>query len=244
MGILPTETNKPATGVPAMFKLIVEGKSKVGKTTFAASFPDAVILECEPGGAAHARCAVLDLTVGKDPLKGLRMAIKELETDTRYKTVILDTVDAVADLVSKEICAEMGIQTIADAPKNARHGVQWEKYANGITGLVGALIALPKSVIVLGHTKPARFDEKGALKSEEGLDIYGKAARILYARVDNIGHLSIINDGGETKTMLSFKAGMDSTRGSRHPMLRDREVILPKDNGYAVFANLFTEVKK
>jgi len=244
MSILPTENNKPATGVPAVFKMIVEGKSKVGKTTFAASFPDAVVIECEPGGAAFVKCPVLDISKGKEPLKGLRMAIVELQSDTRFKTVILDTIDAVADLVSKEICAELGIATIADAPKSARHGVQWEKYANEITGIVGALIALPKSVIVLGHTKPASYDEKGVLKAAEGLDIYGKAARILYARVDNIGHMSVVNVGGVTNTMLSFKGGMDSTRGSRHPQLRDQEILLPRDNGYAAFANLFTEVKK
>jgi hypothetical protein len=116
-------------------------------------------------------------------------------------------------------------------------------YANEVTGIVGALLALPKSVIVLGHTKPASYDEKGVMKAAEGLDIYGKAARILYARVDNIGHMSIVNDGGVTRTMLSFKGGMDCTRGSRHPMLRDREIILPAVNGYAAFESLFTEVK-
>jgi len=246
MGILPTVANKPKMGIPEHFKMIIEGPSKVGKTTFAASFPGAVMIECEPGGAAFVKCPVLDLTKGKDPLKGLRMAIEALQTDTQYKTVILDTIDAAADLVSKDICARLGIETIADAPAKQRHGVQWEKYKNEVTGLVGALIALPKSIIVLGHTKPATYDGEGdkrIMRNPEGLDIYGSAARILYARVDNIGHLKVMNEGGVMKRVLSFKAGIDCTRGSRHPMLCDKEIILPAANGYSVFEQLFQEAK-
>lgn len=243
MGVLPEKSNIPLTGLPKEIKLVLEGKSKVGKTTFASSFPEALIIECERGGAAHVGCHVLDLTKGADPLKGLRMAIEELRTDKRFKTVILDTVDALADLVSKEICAKYGIGSIAEAPKKARKGVQWEEYGTGITGMIGALVALPKNVVVLGHTKPATYDEDGKVKSEEGLDIYGKAARIVYARIDNIGHMYVVNEGGVTKTVLSFRAGLDSTRGSRHPALRDREIVIPRDNGYAVFEKLFTEEK-
>ena len=244
--VIPAGVNIPKTGLPEFFKMIVEGPSKVGKTTFAASFPDAVILECEPGGAAQVKCTVVDLARGKDPLKGFRMAVDELKTDTRFKTVILDTIDAAADLVSKDICARLGIETIADAPKNQRHGVQWEKYKNEVTGLVGALIALPKNVIVLGHTKPATYDGEGdkrVMRNPEGLDIYGSAARILYARVDNIGHLKIVNEGGVLKRVLSFKGGLDCTRGSRHPALSDKEIILPAIGGYSVFESLFTEAK-
>lgn len=240
--ILPKERSKPTIGLPRYFKMIVEGPSKVGKTTFAASFPDAIIIECEPGGAAHVSCHVLDVTKGKDALKGIRMAITELATDTRFKTVVLDSIDGTADLISKEICRDLGIETIADSPAKARHGVQWEKYANNVTGLVGALIALPKNIVVLGHTKPATYDGEGdkrVMRNPEGLDIYGKAARILYARVDNIGHLKVINIGGKMERVLSFKAGIDCTRGSRHPALCDKELILPAVGGYSVFEAAF-----
>lgn len=243
MGILPGKKNVPISGLPKNFKAIIEGKSKVGKTKFSASFPNALIIECEPGGAAHVDCHVLDLTKGKKPLDGLRMAIEELREDTTFLTVVLDTIDAVAEMVSKEICAEMKIASISEPPKDRRLGIQWEKYAMTVTGIVSAIIALPKNVIVLGHTKPASYDDEGVLRSPEGLDIYGKAARILYARVDNIGHMSIFNDGGELKHMLSFRGGMDCTRGSRHPALHEKEIIVPKENGYAVFEKLFTEAK-
>lgn len=244
MGLLPEKPNIPVTGLPKHIKLVLEGKSKVGKTTFAASFPDALMIECEIGGAAHVGCHVLDLTKGKVPLNGLRQAIEELRNDTRFKTIILDTIDATADLVSQEICAKYSIPSIAEAPAKKRKGVQWEEYKMGITGIVGAFIALPKNVVVIGHTKPATYDDAGKLKTEEGLDIYGKAAREVYARIDNIGHMYVVNEGGVTKTVLSFRAGLDSTRGSRHPALRDREIVLPRDNGYAAFEKLFTpEVK-
>jgi hypothetical protein len=243
MGVIPEKANVPASGVPANIKLVLEGKSKVGKTTFAASFPDALMIECEPGGAAHVGCHVFDISVGKDPLKGLTLAIEELRTDTKFRTVILDTVDAVAELTAAAICRELEIGSIQDAPKKKRDGIQWDMYSTRIVGYVGAILALPKNVVILGHTKPATYDKDGVLKKEEGLDIYGKAARILYARVDNIGHLYSVNEGGVTKTMLSFRGGMDCTRGSRHPLLRDKEIIVPQVNGYSAFESLFKEKK-
>jgi hypothetical protein len=248
VSVLPTKAHVPIVGMPPYFKMIIEGPSKVGKTTFAASFPDAVMIECEPGGANHVACSgMLDVSKGKNPLEGIRRAIEELKSDTRFKTVILDTIDAAADLVSKDVCKKLGIETIADSPKKERHGVQWEKYANEVTGLVGALIALPKNVIVLGHTKPATYEGEGdkrVMRNPEGLDIYGKAARILYARVDNIGHLKVINEGGQLKRVLSFRGGLDCTRGSRHPMLSDKEIILPAIGGYSVFERVFTPEAK
>lgn len=243
--ILPSEPNVPLKGIPPFFKMIIEGPSKVGKTTFAASFPDALLIECEPGGAAHAGCRVFDVSKGKDPLKGIEMALEQLPNDP-CKTVVLDTIDAVAMLKAADICKRLGIATIADSPKKERHGVQWEMYANEVTGLIGAFLALQKNVVVLGHTKPATYDGEGdkrVMRNPEGLDIYGKAARILYARVDNIGHLKIENRGGELKRILSFKGGLDCTRGSRHPALSDKEIILPQVGGYSVFEALFKEAK-
>jgi len=239
--VLPIKPNEPLKGLPPFFKMIVEGPSKVGKTTFAASFPDAMLIECEPGGAAHAACRVFDVSKGKDPLVGINMALAELPNDP-CKTVILDTIDAVATLKAQDICRRLKIETIADAPKGQRHGVQWEMYANEVTGLIGAFLALNKNVIVLGHTKPATYEGEGdkrVMRNPEGLDIYGKAARILYARVDNIGHLKIENRGGKLERILSFRGGMDCTRGSRHPALSDKELILPANGGYAEFVKLF-----
>jgi len=239
MGILPMTLHKPETGMPENIKLIIEGKSKVGKTTFAASWPDVVLIECERGGADYVGCPVVDLTKGRDPLRGLQMAIDELSSDTRFKTVALDTIDAVAEFCARRICAEMGIKTISDAPKGARRGVQWTRYQNEITGIVAALIDLPKNIVILGHTKPATYDEAGKIKSEEGLDIYGKAARILYANIDNVGHMYAERQGASSVTMLSFTADVDCTRGCRHPALRDKEIVISRENGYQAFAALF-----
>jgi len=244
MGLLPTEKNVPVEGMPKHFKLVVAGKSKSGKTIFAASFPDVLLIECEKGGAAHTNCHVFDVTKGQNPLKGLRMGIVELASDTRFKTIAVDTVDAIAEMVAAEVCRKYNIPNIFEGPAKKRKGVQWEEYTSGVTGIIGAIVALQKNVIVLGHNKPATRDEDGNIVTEEGLDIYGKASRVLYSRIDNIAHMTVVNDGGVTKTMMSFKGGIDCTRGSRHPALRDKEILVPKVNGYAAFEKLFhTEAK-
>jgi len=242
--VLPTENNVPITGIPKEIKLLLEGPGKVGITTFGASFPKAILLEMERGGADFVgSCPVLHLWKGLDPIKGIRMAMEDLRTDTRFNTVVLDTIDEFADITARVICEKLGIMGINEPPKNKRDGVQWDMYSNEVTGILAALIALPKNVVILEHTKPATYDRDGKLKKMESLDIYGRASRVAYTRIDNIGRMRLENVGGTTQTVLSFRATMESIRGSRHPMLRDKEIVIPRDNGYAAFEQLFKEAK-
>ena len=93
---LPTELTKRMTRF-GDFSLWLYGERKIGKTTLASLFPDAFFLFTEPGGK--------DLELMSRPVtnwKTFTGYVKLLEKDTRFKTVIVDTVDLVGVFVAPD----------------------------------------------------------------------------------------------------------------------------------------------
>lgn len=87
------------------------GTNGVGKTTWAASFPKALVLDIE-GGSNHLSVA----RVPADKLQSLdsvKAALKELiETNHQFQSVVIDSVEALELLISDSVCAEGNVKSI------------------------------------------------------------------------------------------------------------------------------------
>lgn len=234
---LPTEDFVPEIGgIPKDFSMIVFGPPKVGKTTFGASWPKSLLLECESGGAKYVKSRKMDLS----SLGELRKVWNLLKTDTAYENVVLDSLDRVAQWIEDEICAEMGLKNIMDAKKGERHGAQWGEYVQRVLMFLEGWKSLGKRLILLAHTKKAETDGQGLVISPKTINLYGQTASRVMAIVENIGHLyAVEGEGGNIQRILSFRAGTHVEAGSRHPLLTDRQIVLPRDGGYQAFAALF-----
>lgn len=239
---LPDEDFIPEIGgIPQDLTMIVFGPPKIGKTTFGASWPKSLLLECEPGGAKYVKCRKLDIT----NLAQLRDAWNLLKGDTTYETVVLDSLDRVAQWIEDEICQELGLTTIMEAKKGERHGAQWGLYVQRVLTLLEGWKMLGKRVIFLAHTRKAETDGQGIVISPKTINLYGQAAGRVIAIVENIGHMyAEETPEGNITRILSFRAGIHVESGSRHPMLTDKRVILSKDNPYGDFAAMFTQENK
>ena len=235
--VLPTEDHNPEIGgIPKDLSLIVFGPPKCGKTTFGASFPNSITLECESGGAKYIKCRKLDI----GSLAELRQAWNLLKDNAEYETIVLDSLDRVAQWIEEEICQEMGLKNIMDAKKGERHGAQWGEYVQRVLTLLEGWKSLGKRVIFLAHTKKAETDGNGLVISPKTINLYGQTASRVMSIVENIGHLyATENEKGEIVRTLSFRAGTHVEAGSRHPMLTDKKIDLPKEGSYDAFAALF-----
>lgn len=238
---LPTEFHKPDTlGIPKDFTMIVFGPPKVGKTTFGASWPNSLLVECEPRGADYVECRKVDI----NSLSDLREVYMVLKNDNVFETVVIDSLDRVAYWIEEAICAELGIPTIFDAKKGERHGAQWGLYSQKVLTFLESWKALGKRVIFLAHTKKAESDGNGTIINPKTINLYGSAAGRVMALVENIGHLYAQEDAqGSVVRYLSFKAGSSVEAGSRHPALRDKVITLPLVNPYGAFEALFDKPK-
>lgn len=227
-------------GLPEKFSMLVFGPPKVGKTTFASEWPKAIILECEPGGADLVKCRKLDITC----LPEFRAAYKLLVNDSTFETVVVDSLDRLGSWVEDEICAEMGLSNIMDSKKGERHGSQWGEYKARMLQAVSAMEKLNKKIIFLAHTKKNETDGNGLVINPKTINLYGATAIATMALIQNIGHMFAKEvEGGKTKRYLSFAPGMNVECGSRHPVLSDRILEIPKGKGYEVFSACFVPEK-
>lgn len=145
-------------------KFIVMGDPMTGKTTLASKAPRPLFISTD-GNAAKAG---LD-AVEADSLITVRDAIEYFKTADEYDTLVVDTVEGIADLFersviagyNKEIGAEpgKGVQALTDVP----YGKLTGQFNRRIGMFAETLWSLPKNVVVLTYTKRQLDEASGSL---------------------------------------------------------------------------------
>lgn len=97
---------------------------KIGKTTFGSKMPKPLLLAAEKGYSAIPGIIAQDITSWGD----LRQVVRELkkpEVKERFSSLIVDTIDIMADLCQKYVCNQLGIENIGDGGWTTNG---WSKY--------------------------------------------------------------------------------------------------------------------
>ena len=92
-------------------KIVIYGTPGVGKTTFASTFPNPIILRTEDGAAA------LDIPTFPEivrTLQGFDKALTALKGNHSFKTLIIDSLDWLEPIAWKYVCAEGQKDNIED----------------------------------------------------------------------------------------------------------------------------------
>lgn len=142
MGILPTAKTPPSTNINE-YTYLIYGEPKVGKTTLASQFPNALFLATEAGHKF--------LEVYKIDIKGFeqfKLACRELiTTEHKFKTVIIDTADNLYQMASKSVCKRMGIEHESDAD----FGKAYSRIKEEIMNVIRALTQHGLGVVFISH---------------------------------------------------------------------------------------------
>lgn len=147
---------KPA----APSKFIVMGDPMTGKTTLAAKAPKPLFISTD-GNAAKAG---LD-AVAATSLQIVRDTIKYFTDAKEYETLVIDTVEGIADLFEKTVIdtfqQETGqkITSLNDVP----YGKLTGQFNRRIAAFAETLWSLPKNVLVLTYTKRQIDDVSGSI---------------------------------------------------------------------------------
>lgn len=154
-------------GTPAApSKFIVMGEPMSGKTTLAAKAPKPLFISFD-GNAAKAGLAAIDV----ESLSDVREAIEFFNSSKDYETLVIDTVEGLADKFEESIIAnynkenDVKITSLADVGFGKLTGVFNKRIANFSETLWG----LPKNVIVLTYTKRKVDDLDGNIKLDSEL---------------------------------------------------------------------------
>lgn len=177
---LPDEISTPITTLGEAVVLI-HGEPKIGKTSLAAMFPDALFLMFEPGG------------------KGLRIYMRELATwaefkgyvdllyqqPGRFRTVVVDIVDLAYDRCSVAVCKQQGV----DHPSEGDYGAVWQAVEQEFGRVMNRLIASGRGVIFISHTDVREFQSRSGEKYNKLVPSMKKQARTYMTGVaDLIGY--------------------------------------------------------
>lgn len=158
MADIATLIKKAAPVAPSKF--VVMGDPFTGKTTLAAKAPKPLFISMD-GNAAKAG---LDAVEPKN-LQEIRDTIDYFVNSKEYETLVIDTIEGVADLFEKSVIdawnQESGqmVSALTDVP----YGKLTGQFNKRIAAFAETLCSLPKNVIVLTYTKRQIDDVSGSI---------------------------------------------------------------------------------
>jgi hypothetical protein len=134
---------------PRLFIYAVEG---IGKTTFAANAPSPIFIQTEDGlGSLDAARFPMVETIDD-----VRQAIGSLyESEHEFETVVLDSVDWLEQIISREIEAKHDAKELAYGKGALKQAEVWQELLGGFNALRNDK---GMSVILIGHSQIKRFD--------------------------------------------------------------------------------------
>lgn len=142
-------------------KFIVMGDPMSGKTTLAAKAPKPLFISTD-GNAAKAGLDAVDAT----DLATVREAIDFFNNSKEYETLVIDTVEGIADLFEQTVLAAWNKENPnmqASALTDVAYGKLTGQFNKRIAAFAETLWSLPKNVLVLTYTKRQVDDVSGAI---------------------------------------------------------------------------------
>lgn len=135
-------------------KFLVIGEPFSGKTTLAAKSPKPIFISTD-GNAARAGLTAINVNNVQDVREALKLAIEHKE----FRTIVIDTIEGVVDLMTKQVIAEFNnagaridgkpIQSLSDVPYGRATGALNAR----VQALANSLASIDKNVVILSYTK-------------------------------------------------------------------------------------------
>lgn len=147
---LPTEKSKPKENLDE-YKLFLYGEKKIGKTSLAARFPNALHLFFEPGGSG---LSTYSYDVGSWPEFVAIIDLLYLEAGSMYSNVIVDTAGVAYDMCFKYVCEKELMEHPSDRND---FGKSWNLIKDEYSGQIDRLFKCGKGVVILAHAEEAEF---------------------------------------------------------------------------------------
>ena len=184
----------------------VYGIPKVGKTTFGAQFPGALILAFERGYNALPGVIAQDITTWGEFKQVLR-ELKKPEVQAVYKSIIIDTVDIAASLCEKYICSQLGMENIGDGGWSTNG---WSKYKKEFEDSFRTITQLGYAVCFISHSADKTFKRKDGTEYNQMVPTAQRSVNeIVKGMADIFACADIIN--GERRLILRSLDGSVDT---------------------------------
>lgn len=230
---LPTDKTTPNRDL-ATKTTLVYGQPKVGKSTFAAQFPDALFFECEPG--------LSELSVYKVPTYNWSDVLDACKLvaagDHNFKTIVIDTVDNAFKYCSDHVNAKHGVEYEGDLG----HGKGWSFVKNEWHRVLTRLASLPYGLVLISHAADKRIETRTGEYTKTQPSLPDRARQVVLGLVDMILYCDTVprkdaNGNVTVHRVIRTKPHPTYEAGDRTGRLPE---TLPLD--YAAFAGCFRKL--
>lgn len=189
-----------------MTTTLIYGAPKTGKTTFAASLPDCLVIETEPHGADYVEGLVLEVS-NRDELREVWKELKSLPgREWKWRAIVLDTIDSISDWIEKDVAMEFGRDNLSGP--STTFGAEYARHRSEVINVLKQFQVFPAGLIVVAHSKGEG--------EKQTLNLPGKLSRAIMAQMNNVIYLGI-TDSGERMAFVSPTPNIEA--GSRDPIL-------------------------
>ena len=142
--------------VPRAKKVVVYGPEGIGKSTFAAQFPDAIIIDVE-GSTASMDVARLEPKSWSELLSNVKDITAGL-VDVPCRTLVIDTADWAETLCATSVCAQKHWDSLSSPGYGTGYRVAWEEYGKLMNALSDACDK-GINVVVTAHAAMRKFEQ-------------------------------------------------------------------------------------
>jgi len=222
--MLPKKPSEPVTGILA-FRWLIHGHPKVGKTCLASQFPKPLFIQTEPGCKAISVYGVP--AKSWEDIEEIATALEEEKHD--FKTVVIDTLDRLYDLIYSNICEKYHVADISKLP----YGQGYAEANNRVIRLLDFIEGLNLCVVLICHSKYVK-DDSGPIEIQRIVPaLSDSAAKKIIGWVDNVLFLSTEyyedEETEETKLRrIAYCVGTPGLEaGGRLPHMPERIILDP-----------------
>jgi len=169
--ILPTSVSTPSDRMED-YSLLLYGDKKIGKTSLASQFSDALFFFLEPGGKA--------LSVKEVHPKNWSQILGYttlLENDSTFHQIVIDTCDIAYELCMEHVCKKMGI----DHPGDEDFGKGWKAVKDEFSAWVRRILNMQKGAILISHSKTVEVKSRMGTKFNRVIPTLAKQAEDVIA---------------------------------------------------------------
>ena len=181
--------------------ILVYGKPKCGKTTLASKFPKNLLIAFEKGYNAIGGIKAIDVQKWAD----FRLILRQLEkpeAKEMYDTITIDTTTIAYEMCEAFICAQHGVQSIADIPWGQGWGAAKKEFENCLRKIT----MMGYGLVLIAHVD--KRIEKNSDDSEIEIlapSLPKRCYEIVNQIVDIIGYISTEwdKDGNSTRWLYT-----------------------------------------
>ncbi len=244
MGIeLPTKKTEIVSDV-GLTTMLLHGPPKIGKSTIANSFPNAMFVAAEEG-LKFLEAYKVGIKKWEDFME-LRQKIQKEKHS--FKTIVIDTASALFKLCEDYVCRKHNIEH----PSDEEWGKGWSFLRDSFQKEISPLASpdtkgrIRYGLLFLGHSKEVEVKGRVTKTKRTVCDLSGTARKVLLPMVDCIGYCGFSSDkyGEPTKKRIVIFAPSETIEAGDRTGKLPATIEMRKENWYKDLQEQYGNVKE